>query len=175
MKTALQGNSRQQQNVQAFLMMIRKCEGTADERGYNTTYGYSYFSNMSDHPAITGEWKGKVLSDTMCRNAGLGPGCKSTAAGAYQITRTTWRNLKLKLGLEDFSPGSQDMAAVELIREKNALVDVQQGRVKEAIAKVKGVWASLPNSPYGQPTKSLTAALGFYTAAGGKIGNSETA
>ena len=66
-------------NEAAFLAMIRQSEG-AD---YTTCYGYSHtISDMSDHPAVTGEWNGMGLSDTMCANAGFSPGCKSTAAGA---------------------------------------------------------------------------------------------
>jgi muramidase (phage lysozyme) len=169
LNTLIQGNDVASQNIKAFLKMIRNCEGTTGNGGYTTAYGYVKFYDLKDHPAVTGEWKGAKLTDSQCKGAGLSSGCISTAAGAYQITRTTWKALKLKLSLPDFSPNSQDLAALELIREKGALVDVQNGRVKEAINKVRKVWASLPNAGYGQPEKSLTAALGYYTSAGGKL------
>jgi lysozyme len=72
---------------------------------------------------------------------GLGSGCKSTAAGRYQIIKPTWLSLKSKLGLPDFSPASQDAAAIELIRQRGALADVQAGRIESAVNKCAKVWA----------------------------------
>lgn len=168
-KNLATGTDQASRNVQAFLMMIRKCEGTSGNDGYRTVFGGGLISNLADHPYNTGEWKGKTLSDTMCKNAGLGPGCKSTAAGAYQFIKPTWNGLKLKLALPDFSAASQDQAAIELIRSKNALTDIEFGRVKEAINKVRTIWASLPGAGYGQPEKSLLTAISYYSAAGGQM------
>lgn len=154
-------------NVKAFLATLRYAEGTAGVNGYNTLYGGALFTNLSDHPYLTGEWKGKVLSDAMCKGAGLGPVCKSTAAGAYQITSTTWKGIKAKLKLTDFSPASQDLAAIELIREKGALDDIEKGFFERAIPKVKKIWASLPGAGYNQPEKTLTALKTIYQQNGG--------
>lgn len=157
-------------NVKAFLKMIRFAEGTAGENGYRVVYSYEkVLQNLSDHPHTTGEWKGKVLSDTYCKNAGLGPGCKSTAAGAYQITITTWRNLKKTLSLPDFSPNSQDLAAIELIREKGALKDIESGKIEAAIYKVRKIWASIPGNSYGQPNKKLSDLLTVFRTSGGNF------
>ena len=75
-------------NLQAFLATIRHSEGTdraADP--YRVVYSYNHtIVNLSDHPAVTGEWKGAPLDN-------LGPlyvGKISTAAGAYQIIKPTW-------------------------------------------------------------------------------------
>jgi len=156
-------------NMQAFLMAIRYGEGTAAANGYHIVYGGGLFHNMSDHPTITGEWKGKQLPDHYCKGAGLNPPCFSTAAGAYQFLRPTWKKLKLLLQLPDFSPDSQDLAAIELIREKGALQDVIDGRIDEAIRKVKPVWASIPGATYGQPTASLSAWKNVYLNSGGQM------
>ena len=164
-------------NVAAFLTMIATAEGTADGNGYRALYGHTprrpvLFDSFADHPAEAG-WSGVRLTDEQCAGAGLGAGCVTTAAGRYQITRTTWRRLRAKLGraaLPDFSPAAQDAAAVELIAERGALRDVQDGRAVDAIAKVRRVWASLPGAGYaGQPERSQQFALAAYTAAGGSL------
>ncbi|QAZ41584.1 endolysin [Methylibium sp. Pch-M] len=156
-------------NTAAFLSMLRSAEGT-DRRAdpYRVCYGYAHtIEDMSDHPAVTGEWRGAKLPDAICSGAGLGPGCVSTAAGAYQLIRPTWLECKRKLGLTDFSPASQDAAAVYLIRRRGALEDVQAGRLSDAIAKVAKEWASLPGAGYGQPERRLAGLSDAFARAGG--------
>ncbi|MDW8420131.1 MAG: glycoside hydrolase family 104 protein [Chitinophagales bacterium] len=127
-------------NVQAFLRVIRYAEGTAGANGYRTMFTGKLFNNgYADHPRQTN------CAGRLC----------STAAGAYQFLSTTWDYLRLRLKLKDFSPLSQDMAAVELIREKKALDDIIAGRFESAIGKLNKTWASLPGSPYGQPVKTM--------------------
>lgn len=159
-----------QTNIEAFLYLLRKAEGTegAGRDPYRVVYGYAHtIGNFTDHPAITGEWKGARLSDAMCKNAGFGPGCVSTAAGAYQIIRPTWLTVKGALGLGDFGPRSQDSAAVELIRRRGALEDVKAGRVAEAIAKCKNEWASLPGNYARQGQRSMGELFAWYQQSGG--------
>jgi lysozyme len=100
---------------------------------------------------------------------GLGSGCKSTAAGRYQIIKPTWLSLKSKLGLPDFSPASQDAAAIELIRQRGALADVQAGRIESAVNKCAKVWASLPGAGYGQREVKLQNFISNYQAEGGAL------
>ena len=140
-------------NVKAFLATIRRCEGTADPRGYNTLFAYEYFEDFSKHP------NRKICRGNLC----------STAAGAYQILKRTWDGVALKLGLDDFSPESQDIAAVELIRGRGAYDDVLAGRFETAVRKCNREWASLPGSPYGQPTHTLAQTKSYYTNAGGQF------
>lgn len=112
-------------NLTAFLMLIRWCEGTDGPQGYNTIFGYKYFSSFADHPRIN--------------NQG------STAAGAYQFLAGTWDECRLILGLKDFSPASQDKAAIYLIdKKRKALNDVKEGRLSDAIQKCALEWASMP-------------------------------
>ncbi len=157
------------QNIAAFLQLLKQSEGTASSGDpYAVTYGYGHtIQNFSDHPAITGEWTGKVLPPEMCKNAGFGPGCKSTAAGAYQIIRPTWLTVKNALGLSDFSPSSQDAAAVELLRRRGALEDVKAGRIAAAIQKSRNEWASLPGNYAGQGQHHINTLLGWFETAGG--------
>lgn len=149
----LNGTGSQSANVKAFLMMIRQCEGTAGANGYKTMFGGKLFTDTSKHPNVCVPYKNTC----------------STAAGAYQFLYGTWRTLAVRLALPDFGQQSQDLAAIELIREKDALEDVQAGRVDAAINKVRKIWASLPGAGYGQPEKPLATARGYFKAAGGTI------
>lgn len=158
-------------NVAAYLDLIAWSEGTAGRGdGYRICYGYRHtIRDLSDHPAVTGEWKGEKLSDAMCKGAGLGPGCVSTAAGRYQLIRPTWLACKRALGLPDFSPTSQDAAAVYLIRQRGAIDDVRAGRVAEAVDKCRREWASLPGAGYGQGERKLSQLVAAYQDAGGVL------
>lgn len=122
-------------NVGKFLDFL----GAAEGAGYNTIVGGGNFTSYDKHPAKVG----LVTKD--------GP---STAAGKYQITKTTYDDVAPKLGITDFSPASQDKIALYLLQRNGALEDVRSGNFEAAIAKSGGTWASLPSSPYNQPKKS---------------------
>jgi muramidase (phage lysozyme) len=140
-------------NVKAFFAVIRAGEGTSDSGGYSRHYGGTSFDSFADHPRIAitaGRWT-------------------STAAGAYQHLARTWDECADALGLEDFSPKNQDLAALFLIDRRKALEDVLAGRIEQAIAKCNREWASLPGSPYGQPVRTMEQALATYRAHGGEL------
>lgn len=162
------GSVNADQNLKAFFKAVRYGEGTASAYGYQTLYGGALFNSYADHPALMG-WPGVKLTTAQCAGAGFGPGCVSTAAGAYQINKPTWLRIKDKLGLPDFSPASQDAAAIELIRERGALSDVQAGRIASAIDKVRKIWASLPGAGYGQHEVALTTFNNQYLENGGAL------
>lgn len=145
----------EQKNVNAFLWTIRTSEGTADGGGYSRLVGGGSFASYDDHP--------RVLVDLPRL------GIKSSAAGAYQILRRTWDGVAGKLGLPDFSPASQDAAAIELIRQRGAWADVKAGRFFAAIEKCRKEWASLPGAGYGQRENSLAFLQSTYQKAGGQI------
>ncbi len=149
---------RSSANLRAFLAVIRSGEGTADADGYRRHYGGTHFDSYADHPRKTitaGRWT-------------------STAAGAYQFLSRTWDECAKALGLTNFVPENQDLAAVFLIRRRGALPDAMAGRLDVAIAKCAKEWASLPGSPYGQPTKTLAHAHAVYAAAGGTLAGAAT-
>lgn len=156
--------------LNAFLFMIRNAEHLRRDAqsgaAYQTFYGGSRFANMNDHPVLTGEKKGVPLSDAMCKNAGLGPGCVSTAAGAYQIIRPTWSRVRQAGAwggyLPDFSPASQDEAARRLLIECGALPLIEAGEIKNAIRRAGKLWASLPGSTAMQNPKSMDSALALF-------------
>lgn len=142
-------------NVRAFLAVIRAGEGTADANGYRRMFGGALFDGFDDHPrrAITKTSRGQTLT--------------STAAGAYQFLSRTWDECRAALDLPDFSPASQDRAALYLIRRRGALSNVLAGEFEEAVRKCAKEWASLPGSTYGQPTTTIDQARAIYEAAGG--------
>ncbi len=158
-------------NVEAFLNTIQYAEGTFNQPNpYAVTFGYDHIiRNFSDHPAITGEWNGKILSDNFCAALNLPSGCKSTAAGAYQIIKPTWEFIKGKDTSLSFDVYSQNKAAIDLIKGRGAYIDIQQGRFVSAINKLNREWASLPNSPYGQPTRNMDELQIFYYNQGGRF------
>ena len=138
-------------NMQAFLRVIRAGEGTSDAAGYSRIFGGQTFSSFADHPRI------KVTKN----------GYTSTAAGAYQIIASTWDETKRIMKLSDFSPRSQDLAALGRIAARGALEDAKAGQFEMAIKKIAREWASLPGSPYGQPVISWDRARAIYASAGG--------
>lgn len=149
--------------VQAFLHMIRVLE-TGSDTGYDVFYGGSRFSDTSDHPVLTGEKYGVPLSTSMCRAAGYADGlCVSTAAGAYQFIVPTWNDMRGQYPrLPDFSPDSQDKAAVRLLRKISALQAILSDNLDSALRKASTRWASLPYSSAGQNPKSIAFALSKY-------------
>ncbi|RNM07699.1 glycoside hydrolase family protein [Dickeya undicola] len=132
-------------NARAYLDAIAKAEGTAGHMngGYNTLFGGEQFANMSDHPRIL-----KPFTQTD------GVQNKTSAAGRYQFTQKSWDEAASALGLTDFSPRSQDMAALWLIQRAGQLDNVVNGDFMSATNGLGGVWASLPSSPYAQPKRS---------------------
>lgn len=146
-------------NLAAFLAMIRSAEGTNGPSGYYTLFGGQFFLELDTHPAVRtyGEFVTAGKQDY------------TTAAGAYQITYTTWKRLAAKLGVDDFGQATQDAMAVELIREAGALDAVRAGRFDNAVQLVSAIWASLPGGPYPQPKRTSDFVRLAYQSAGGEI------
>ena len=141
-------------NVQQYQSMLKKAEGTAQ---YADPYrvaggGSATLPDLTKYHRMP--WGFKTKS---------GETKKSTAAGAYQFTEATWNDAATALGLTDFSPRSQDLAALWLMSRSGSLDDVASGAFGPALQKDNKVWASLPGSPYDQNTRSpeyIAQALG---------------
>ena len=127
--------------VRAFMDTLAFSEGTNDR--YNYIFTYVVFTSYVDHPRKIA-CEGKLCS---------------SAAGRYQFLSKTWDALAADLGLRDFTPPSQEKAGVELIRRagayKLALKSDKYANFAAAVNKTNRIWASLPGSPYGQPTHSM--------------------
>lgn len=131
----------------AFLQMIQASEGGR----YNVAFGGKTFSSYSQHPNISTRFQtlekdgnGNYKTDV------------STAAGAYQILKPTWDAVAKKYGLKDFSPDSQDRAALYLALEKPGMYDaIKTGDVRKMVGLVNNVWTSLPGSTIGAKKHAL--------------------
>lgn len=145
-------------NVTAFLDTISHSEGTPGEDGYRMLFGGKLVDSLADHPHIFFSYKNKA-----------GEVIKTSAFGKYQITYTTWKVLKERLNLPDCSPESQDLAALELIREAGALYQVKGGYIDAAIEKCRHIWASLPGAGAHQPEHSIAECERWYEDAGGQL------
>jgi muramidase (phage lysozyme) len=137
----------------------RQLEGSDD--GYNVDVGGKLFGmqndgsiDYSDHPRI---------------HVQLNPRLVSTAAGRYQILEHNYDYYANLLGLNDFSPESQDAIARQMIKERAALDDIAEGDFNTGIEKCKNLWASFPGAGYNQRENQLEKLQEYYTAAGGTL------
>lgn len=156
----------EQDNIASFLWTIRNCEGTSGSTGYQTMFTGKIFS-ITDPTVPTYQWKShpnQANSATV-----RGRVIKSTAAGAYQFLYKTWTQLSSSLGLPDFTPTSQDKAAVLLLKQCGALEYVKQGNIPAATARATRIWASLPGNNYNQGGKSLAAVESYFKQGGGTL------
>ena len=142
--------------------VIRFAEGTASNAGYNTMFTHKQFDGYGDHPRqlqSSGRWT-------------------SDAAGAYQFLSTTWDGARSALGLQDFSPASQEAGARHLTQHKRGVnpdkVIKTIDEFREVMDQLAPEWASLPyskpspkgfgngSSYYGQGGKSLETLWEIY-------------
>ncbi|HXG23028.1 MAG TPA: glycoside hydrolase family 104 protein [Chthonomonadales bacterium] len=141
--------------VRAFLDMIAQAEGTEGSletrgSGYDVLFGGERISSLAQHPA---------------RRITHG-GLTSTAAGRYQFLLRTWNALCERLHLADFSPHSQDLGALLLLKECGALRLVQIDCPEKAIRAAAHIWASFPGAGYpNQANRSLDWMLARYMQA----------
>lgn len=148
-------------NLCAFLDMLAWSEGTDNGKqptknhGYDVIVGGSLFTDYSDHPR-------KLIELPKL-------GIKSSAAGRYQLLSKYFDHYKQQLKLKDFGPEAQDRIAIQQIKEQRALEDIEAGRIQEAIAKCKNIWASLPGAGYGQHEHKVDNLLATYRKSGGAV------
>jgi len=136
----------QHPNVHRGLETLKAAEGTArkGKDPYSVGFGDRHIADLSRHP-------GKFYGF----NEKSGARKSTSAAGGYQFIGRTWDRMANKLGLEDFSPKSQDIAALALIDEKpGALTALVNGDLRGFVNKVGNEWASLPSSTVDQPHRS---------------------
>lgn len=148
-------------NRKAFLDMIAYSEGTDNGRqptfnhGYDVLVGGGLFTDYADHPR-------KLIDLPRLK-------IKSTAAGRYQLLARYFDAYKKQLGLKDFSPESQDAIAMQQIKERKALPDIDAGNFSAAVNKCRNIWASLPGAGYGQHEQKMDVLQAAYIKAGGKV------
>lgn len=143
---------------QRLLKTIQYAEGTLGSDPYRVMFGGGRFNDLTKHP------------DTVIKKGGY----RSAAAGAYQFMPDTYQGYASRLGLSDFGPRSQDIAALALAREKlkpiGGLAALQkEGFSPRVSAALAPAWASFPTlegrSYHGQPVKNLSELQRFYGSA----------
>lgn len=139
-------NYLEDKNVQAFLALIRDTEGTAKGDDPYRVYGGSAKNQIKDLSKPDFKRWGFTQTD--------GKKNTSSASGAYQFLERTWNGLAKEYGLTDFSPRSQDLGAIALLKQSGALDAIVKGDFDTAVKKANRTWASLPGSPYAQHTRS---------------------
>ena len=139
-------NYLEDKNVQAFLALIRDTEGTAKGADPYRVYGGSPKNQIKDLSKPDFKRWGFTQTD--------GKKNTSSASGAYQFLERTWNGLAKEYGLTDFSPRSQDLGAIALLKQSGALDAIVKGDFDTAVKKANRTWASLPGSPYAQHTRS---------------------
>jgi muramidase (phage lysozyme) len=129
-------------NVKAFLDTIAESEGG----NYHAKFGYGWAPGFK-----TGKW---TFTDEST-HPGAGYGGSTTASGRYQITMGSWRDYCIAaMGLSDFTPHTQDLTAIEILRRVRAIDSLVSGDIKDAVQKASRQWESLPMGP-GQANRPL--------------------
>ncbi|HBK4813221.1 TPA: glycoside hydrolase family 104 protein [Enterobacter asburiae] len=156
-------------NLKAFLDTLAWSEGTSTSpatkcNGYDVIVTGvdgkpEIFTDFSDHPFNKGRPSKQIN----------GKGLTSNASGRYQFMLKDWAHYKAQLGLPDFGPESQDKWAIQLIKERKALPDIEAGNITSAVSKCRNIWASLPGAGYGQREHRMEEMIARYKAAGGTV------
>lgn len=118
----------QDRRVRAFLGALAQGESAGR---YNAIVGGGTFQDYSQHPNI------------------YVPKYDSTEAGAYQFNNGTWKEQASALGLTDFAPYSQDLAAVDLLRRLGSIQKLNSGDLEGAVFSAARRWESLPAEESG--------------------------
>lgn len=156
-------------NMKAMLDTIAVTEGTSTHKltkndGYDVIVTGidgqpEIFTDYSTHPFAGGR-PGKIFNKA---------GQRSTASGRYQHLVKDWEHYRTQLKLPDFSPASQDRWAIQLIKERKAVSDIENGNIESAIKKICNIWASLPGAGYGQHEFSMAKVIQIYQSKGGTV------
>ena len=149
--------------VRAMLDLINYSEGTG--AGYGTIVK-GVVKKSPYYPELIGQ-RNVVITDFSRFpeiSADYGPDW-STAAGRYQINSITWKDF----GRGDFSPRSQDLAAVRIMIKENMVESLLNGNIKQAIfAGGTQRWMSFPfdetgnSAAPGQHAKPVNELLNKY-------------
>jgi muramidase (phage lysozyme) len=145
-------------NVQAFLKAIADAEGG----GYDFKYG-----------AVKGRRNDPWRFTSYSTHPGPGSGGVTTAAGMYQITKATWEDHgERRMGLTDFTPETQDLIAVSILRGSGAIEKIKDGDIESGVEQASHQWAALPKGRgqpgrYNQPYVEFDRFEASYRAAGG--------
>ena len=137
--------------VRAMLDTIGFTEGTGLNYGKvvnGTVIGQNRKSMDFDETLTAGMRNVTTLDMSQHPNVKVqvNPNLVSSAAGRYQFLSGTWENVSQRLGLKNFHATSQDLAAVQLMKERRMIEPLLNGDLRTAVARGAREWASLPQA-----------------------------
>lgn len=135
-------NNQADANVNAVMALIRDGESSDN---YSALVGGGEFVDMTDHPYETGEFAGIRRAD----------GRLTTAAGGYQITVTTWRDIGGVARWGGFNPVQQHEAALFLAARRGALDAMRRGDMETTVAKLRDEWEFFQKWPMSRVKSSF--------------------
>jgi RHS repeat-associated protein len=156
------GMNEKELNTRAFMSTIKQAENAGhDPLAYNDANG------IKDGKVKTFTDKSYTEApEDYANHPGDVNSTGSSASGAYQFLVKTWNSLtpEDQAGLKDFSPTSQDQAALFVFDYKKAMGDIEKGDIAAASKKLtarKGgeQWASLPGGSQQGITLAKAKAL----------------
>lgn len=165
-------------NRKAFLDTIAFSEGCREGQHPLTVYdGYDVIVTGVDGPEVFTKFVAHPFAPEYPGNGGYKrpsrvinrKGLTSNASGRYQFMLKDWAHYRKQLGLVDFGPESQDLWAIQLIRERGALPLIDGGSFALAVQRCSNLWASLPGAGYGQHENKLDKLQVAYVQAGGAL------
>lgn len=138
--------------IRAFLRVIRERESSQSDAAYRMRWGglgkpVAFFDSFADHPRVMEPTTG---------------GRVSSAAGAYQFVATTWDEIAGEMGLHDFSPASQDLAAVGLLVKRGIADRILADNFEGAVAAARPTWTSLPGAEEASAGWTMAKARAVY-------------
>jgi muramidase (phage lysozyme) len=141
------GMNNAELNTRAFLSTIKNTEGGGDgSLNYNSSAGFQKNGRFN---VFTNNTYTNAPED-YANHPGFVNGQTSSAAGAYQILKGSFKNFQLQdPSIKDFSPVSQDKIALLILNYRKAIPDAEAGNLSELARKLtirKGgeQFASLP-------------------------------
>ena len=148
--------------VRAMLDVIVYAEGTGDDYG---KIANGIVKKSPYYPELIGQKNVKITNFSRHPEISVDYGPKwTTAAGRYQFLYKTWKDV----GGDnyDFSPRSQDIIAVKLMKRRKMIEPILKGNITEAINRGAPEWASFPmengKSYHNQPVKKIEELLKIY-------------
>lgn len=152
-----------QPNVRAFLRALCYCLGGGVDFLDGAIRGRRNdpwrFTDFSTHP-------------------GPGHDGRSTAAGLYRITREAWQEVGARMDLSDFSADTQELIAVEMLRQLGVLGKIQAGDIDATLSLAGAAWPGLPKAPasgarFAAPDAAYQGFLQKYGECGGSLATIE--
>lgn len=157
----------QMPNVRMALDAIGAVEGADWDMLVGDQPGAGSIRDTSRHPGVTKAITHKTPD-------GKTKTTMTSAAGKFQFTRDTYKGLAKVTGLSDFTPRSQEINALALIKEVGGIEPILKGDWDAAFKKLGTKWAGVPGSSLakqaGQKSRSQAFLQGTLLASAKRLG-----